>query len=414
MDAMRILFVEDSQLVAKVVKYLFEHSQSTFDVVHCVTLNETRQQLAAGNHFDFALVDLNLPDAPDGEVVGVTLGKDIPTIVLSSSIDNEKRKSLLQQGVVDYVLKETRYAYEYAVKLIGRLHKNNAVTILIAEDSTTYRRQIRRNLENYQYHVVEAADGLEALTILRENDQIKMLITDFEMPNMNGLELIRAVRKEFEDRELRIIGLSANESGALSIKFIKNGANDYLRKPFDYEELHCRVWQNIEQAELLEQIRNAAYHDFLTQLHNRRHLMEKVAIELQKNATTCCVAMMDLDHFKHINDNWGHDCGDYVLKTIGKMLNHYFVRFIPARVGGEEFCVVLEGLLLHQSEQLMQRFCQQVEEATFEFTGQVIPVTISIGLTSKDDDDSLAELMKRADDALYIAKEQGRNQVAVL
>jgi len=411
---MRVLFVEDSHLVAKIVKYLFEHASHAFDVTHCATLAEARQQLDSAAAFDFALVDLHLPDAPGGEVASLTLQHKIPTIVLTGSYDETKRQALLQQGVVDYIIKESRYAYEYAVKLIGRLQQNRSVTVLLAEDSATYRKHIRMQLEAYQYQVIEVADGEAALEQLRLYPDIRLLITDFEMPKMNGLDLVRAARNEFEGRELRIIGLSASEQESLSVKFIKNGANDYLRKPFNYEELHCRVLQNIEQAELIEQVKDAAYRDFLTGLHKRRHLMEQGSEALRKDTTNYCLAMMDLDHFKDINDHWGHNGGDHVLKTIGELLTSDFQRFITARVGGEEFCVLLKGLQLHQAQQLMQSFCQKVQGTEFIFDDEPIPVTLSIGLTSRYQGDSLSMLMRRADEALYFAKEQGRNRVSVL
>ena len=410
---MRILFVEDSQLVTRVISYLFEQANQAFEVVHCATYASAFEAIETSEPFDFCLVDLNLPDATNGEVAELTLEHAIPTIVLSGSYDESRREALLKQGVVDYIIKESRYSYEYAVNLIGRLRLNRQVKVLLAEDSVSYRALIKKQLEAYQYQVIGVTNGVEAMAQLREDDTIRLLITDYEMPKMNGIELVRAVRKEFEDRELRIIGLSASEQDLLSVKFIKNGANDFLRKPFNYEELHCRVLQNVEQAELVEQVKDAAYRDFLTRLHNRRFLMEKLGDTLNNDSSEYCLAIMDLDHFKQINDQWGHDGGDHVLKGVGELLSSHLGRFSPTRIGGEEFCVLLKGLQIDQSRKLMETFCEMVNSREFLFEGEVIPVSISTGLTFRYPEEKLGDVMRRADEALYFAKEQGRNRVVV-
>lgn len=411
---MKVLVVEDSQVVLKIVRHLFNRANLPLQVVFCETLKEAQHCIDQSTDVFAAVVDLNLPDAPNGEIVDLMLAQNIPTIVLSATYDDERREALLAQGVVDYIVKEGRYSYEFTIRLIKRLIKNRYIKVLVADDSAAYRNFLRRQLECHLYQVLEAGDGLQALAQLQEHPDVRLLLTDYEMPNMDGIRLVQGIRQDQEKMDLRIIGLSAADKPALSAQFIKNGANDFLKKPFNYEELHCRVMHNMEQLELIEQVREAAYSDFLTGLPNRRRLLSQADSRFASQEHLC-VAMMDLDHFKRINDTYGHDAGDLVLKVFGQRLQQAFARFDFARMGGEEFCVVLSQLSLDQAEVLMARFCQLIEQTEFVYNSKRIPVTVSIGLAAREGhgEEGFAQLLSRADELLYNAKELGRNQVAI-
>lgn len=407
---MKAIVVEDSQMVSRILKRLFQTSNLPLEPIFCETLLDAQKSIDLYEDIFIALVDLNLPDAPNGEIVDLMLAQEIPTVVLTASYDDNKREALLQQGIVDYIVKESRYSYEFSIQLIDRLLKNQETKILLAEDSSSYRLLIRRQLEKHLYQVIEARDGNEALEQLALHPDIKLLLTDYEMPNMDGVQLIQKIRRVYETADLKIIGLSAADNLSLSSKFIKNGANDFLKKPFNYEELHCRVMQNLKELDLVNKIRDAANRDFLTSLHNRRFLFEQAEISLQNDDQLACLAMMDLDLFKQINDNYGHDAGDMVLKQFGQLLKGSFERFLHARIGGEEFSVLLVGLSIEKAALLMERFCTIINETDFIYNGERLAVTVSIGLVERDQD-TISSLITRADEMLYKAKEAGRNQV---
>lgn len=407
---MKAIVVEDSQLVSRILKRLFQTSNLPIEPIFCETLLDAQKAIDLHEDFFIALVDLNLPDAPNGEIVELMLAQEIPTVVLTASYDDTKREALLQQGIVDYIVKESRYSYEFSIQLIDRLLKNQQTKILLAEDSSSYRLLIRKQLEKHLYQVVEAKDGNEALEQLILHPDIKLLLTDFEMPNMDGVQLIQKIRKAYETADLKIIGLSAADNPSLSSKFIKNGANDFLKKPFNYEELHCRVMQNLKELDLINTIRDAANRDFLTSLHNRRFLFEQAETVLQNTSQLACLAMMDLDFFKQINDNHGHDAGDMVLKQFAQLLKKSFGRFLQARIGGEEFSVLLVGLNIKKASLLMEQFCSIISETDFIYNGERLAVSVSIGLVERDKD-NISSLINRADQMLYKAKEAGRNQV---
>lgn len=413
MKGSAVLVVEDSPMVLKILKHLFE-AKKELDPLFAATLSEADLFISAqDNPYLVAVVDLNLPDAPSGEVVDRVLDANIPCIVLSGSYDEKKREELLNKGVVDYVVKESRYSYEYVIKLIGRLQKNQFIKVLVVDDSKPSRTFIRKTLKQHLYQVLEAEDGIQALAMLEQYPDIQLMISDYNMPNMNGCELVKSIRHKQHNKSLIIIGLSAEGSGALSAKFIKNGANDFLRKPFYHEELHCRLMHNLEEMELLEAVKDAANRDYLTGLYNRRYFFQ-VAEELYGSALIedkkLSLAMLDIDHFKQINDNYGHDVGDYVLTKMAGVLEKKFSRFIVARLGGEEFCIVLNGVDVDKSLQLLNSFRGLVADMKLTPNDKQVSFTISIGVTDKKYS-SLSEMLAAADKCLYRAKEAGRNLV---
>ncbi|WP_313337891.1 GGDEF domain-containing response regulator, partial [Pseudomonas oryzihabitans] len=300
-----ILVIEDSPMVLKILAHLFRQ-QRDFEPVFCATLAEAELMLeTSANLFFAALVDLNLPDAANGESVDLVLRYRLPCIVLSGSYDERRRDDLLTKGVVDYVLKESQYSYEFAFRLLRRLDSNTAVKILIAEDSDATRNYIRHVLTPHRYQLLDACDGNEALRLLQEQPDIDLLVVDHSMPGLSGFELVQMLRQKLRRHDLSIIGLSADEKGSLSAKFIKQGADDFLRKPFCPEELNCRVVSTLERRDLMRALTHAAQYDSLTGLRNRRAFQDQ-AQELFRQAEreghSLSVAMLDLDHFKRIND----------------------------------------------------------------------------------------------------------------
>lgn len=190
------------------------------------------------------------------------------------------------------------------------------------------------------------------------------MVTDYNMGQMDGFELTTKVRLDYSPEQLVIIGVSMESGGELSAKFIKNGANDFLRKPFSNEEFHCRVMQNLELLETIEKLHLAATTDELTGLYNRRHFFDegnKRLTQCRNNEQHVSVALMDLDHFKQINDSYGHQGGDQVLRQVAELCREHFSDCICARVGGEEFAIIFPERDLSESIQYLDQFRQQLE-----------------------------------------------------
>ena len=407
----KVLLVEDSAVVLKVLKHLVAQNANFEPVLASSYETALKQVEIHGDDLFVAVVDLHLPDAEHGEIVDAMLARSIPTVVLTGTYDDELRLSLLNKGVVDYVTKDSRYSYQHVMKVVERLRKNVALKILVAEDSTTSRNFIRTLLEQYRFQVIEAKNGQEALTILEADSSICMLITDHYMPIINGHDLVRMIRRNPRFQDLVIIGLSSEGDSSLTAKFIKSGANDFLKKPFYHEEFHCRVIHNLEAQEMLNTIRDLANLDALTGLYNRRFLMSEGESYYQ-NALAAQrpihVLMLDIDHFKQINDNYGHLVGDKLLEGFSELLRHCFSDSLVARFGGEEFCILNDQSTVEEIAARLSVLNTNLMEQGF--TSEKIKITYSGGVVSEVCE-NLEGAVKVADTRLYLAKNNGRNQV---
>ncbi|NLQ16936.1 response regulator [Marinomonas sp. M1K-6] len=407
MEERKILVVEDSPVVLKVLHHLLSQNP-IFVPVLCACYEDAEKKLKeAGNTHFAAIVDLNLPDAENGEIVDLILSYQIPCVVLTGNFDDRLRLSLLNKGVLDYITKDSRYSFNHAIKVVERLSKNQGLKVLVAEDSVVSRQFIKLLLEQYCFTVIEAENGQEALAKLEADTDIRMLIADYNMPLVNGYDLVRMLRYNARFQDLVILGLSAEGDSALSAKFIKAGANDFLKKPFHHEEFHCRVVHSLEAQEMLETIRDLANIDPLTKLKNRRCLFSEGETFFRHAKGNAALAMLDLDNFKQINDTYGHIVGDSLLEALGQVIRDAFPGMLAYRFGGEEFCVLAEVSGPHMLE-VVNDFLDGLRRK--EFTEAKIALTCSVGLCSQSAD-SLEASIREADRNLYEAKRLGRDRV---
>lgn len=251
--------------------------------------------------------------------------------------------------------------------------------------------------------------------MLSANPDISLVIADYHMPVMNGLELTHEIRKEYSKSELCILAISSNNDEEINALFLKQGANDYINKPFSKEEFSCRINNSVEALENIQLITNHANRDFLTGLYNRRYFfenMQEYIDDTKESGEKYAVAMIDIDFFKKVNDTYGHDIGDNIIISLSEILRtNTSYRDIVARFGGEEFCVVLKNINQYSATDIFERLRQEVESFTFTTAkDEHIKFTISIGV-SMSNDETLDETLNQADMMLYNAKNSGRNQV---
>ena len=406
----KILIVEDTPAMARVQKHIALKAGYEVDIAE--SLAQTKELISKNSYF-CAVVDFILPDAPSGEAVPCTINADIPTIVMTGNIDKKTRDTVEKYPIIDYIIKENKQAYQYLEKQLQRLPRNENVKVLVVDDSKSTRRYICSLLVRHKYQIIEAQDGQEALNLLEASPDISVIITDNEMPNMNGDELCSEIRRLYSNDEKAIIGISGSDSVGLSSLFLKNGANDYLHKPFNSEEFYCRLSQNVDMLDLIATIRRQANTDYLTNLPNRRYFFEEAEKSLKQIKHTKgdgALAMLDIDHFKSINDTYGHDVGDEVLKGLSICFSKYFKKHLVARLGGEEFAVYFIDVDKQEALKRLEGFRYFIEMNSQEFSKAKIKFTISIGFANGPVY-QIDELLKQADLKLYDAKESGRNKV---
>ena len=411
----KILVAEDSRTLAALIKKKLE-ADLGLHVDTASSLASVRDLLDDRHVEDYfmAVLDLCLPDAPNGEVVDYVSDRNIPSVVLTGTFNEDLRDQLFSKNIIDYFWKEGGRDLELVTQAVHRVRRNQNSKVLVVDDSRFSRQYISKLLRRQRYQVVEAVDGEEAFKVMEEQPDIKLVITDYNMPKMDGYELIGALRQKRGKDTLGIIGISASEENYLTAKFIKLGANDFINKPFGVEEFYCRVNQNMEIIELMQRIKEASNTDYLTKLFNRRYFFEvgRRAYERHKRGgESMALAMFDIDFFKNVNDTYGHDAGDQVLTRIASLLaRHFRPSDTLARFGGEEFCALMAPIQRGDAVNKLESIRALVEQTPIEFGHHQIRVTISIGLAF-DCGDALERMISSADERLYQAKKKGRNQI---
>ena len=412
-----ILLVEDHVSTAKLIAANLMHDLScTVQLAH--TLAAARQILnQPENGITVVIADLNLPDGMHLEIINAIKPFGKPIIALTAEYSDALREMILKSGVVDYVLKNFPAAFQYLIDLIGRIERNAHTKVLVVDDSAASRHLLRLYLSLQGLQVLTAHNGMSAMVLLNQHADIRLMLTDYEMPTMDGVSLVVEVRKTIKKDQMAIIGISASQEGQLSVRFLKNGANDFINKPFVYEEVLCRVSQNLEMLDMMQTCKNIAIRDFLTGLYNRRHFFEEGA-KLLKNAAQkgwpVAVTMIDIDHFKRVNDTFGHDWGDIALKQTASNLDAHFAGNLCCRLGGEEFAVLFINQEANAVLGLLEQFRQsQQDKPVLHQDGTLIAVNVSLGLEARQGPAApfdLHDLIKEADLKLYRAKQNGRNQ----
>ena len=407
----KVLVLEDSVASMRVLKRVI--GKANLQAVSAHSLAEAKHIFSSSipEQYLCAIVDYTLPDAPDGEAIDFALDSFLPVIVITGRLDQDIREKVLAKEVIDYIPKENAQIYEYLSRLLSRLEKNKHISVLVVDDSRLSRNNMTSLLRRHNFICHEAASAEEGLDLIRKHQEIKLVLTDENMPDMTGVELVANIRRTFSKDELAVIGVSSDISSALSARFIKTGANDYLTKPYCHEEFFCRVMQNVEHIEHIDAIKRAANSDYLTGLPNRRHFFNKVETLLKHNLRHKTLALIDLDHFKSVNDTYGHDAGDEVLKDVAKVMVKHFAEYCVARFGGEEFCVFMPEVNLQDAVSRLNEFRQAMADRTIQFKEHQIRCTLSIGVTDQFVD-KIESMLSVADQNLYAAKQRGRNCVS--
>lgn len=412
----KVLVVDDSQAITGAVS---EYITALVDVEVVCThdLAQTREQLERnGDQFFVAVADLALPDAPNGEVADFLVDQGIPVIVLTGNMSDSLRDQMMARDIIDYVVKRNLGEVEYVAQLVRRIYRNRDIKVLVVDDSRSLRGYLENLLRMQCFQTLGAANGEEALAMLNDYPDIGLVIVDYNMPIMDGADLITCIRESFSRGELPIIGLSTHATGPISAKLLKAGANDFIARPFLNEEFLCRVTQTIELVENLRAMREAASHDFLTDLYNRRYFFEfadKLLRNAKRSQTPVGAAMLDIDHFKRINDRYGHATGDLVIRRIAQVLKDELRDAdVIARFGGEEFCVIGTQLDNDTAQNLFERLRRKIADTRLSYEGEDIQVTVSIGVCV-DTQASLDDMIRKADAALYCSKESGRNRLTL-
>jgi diguanylate cyclase (GGDEF)-like protein len=289
------------------------------------------------------------------------------------------------------------------------------VKILVAENDQGTRIKLHALLRERGYDVIAATDGADAWRLLRRDDAPSLAIIDCDLPGVDGIELCRRVREWHNDHYIYIVIRTARSGTPEMVAGMHAGADDYIEKRCAFDELHARLRSGERILKLQEQLRIEATQDVLTGTLNRRairNVLEKEIARAGRHATPMGILLLDVDHFKKVNDSYGHTVGDVVLTQTAK---HVSAPLRPydalGRYGGEEFLVVLPQCDLGRTVEIAERVRMSVKAPIDTSVGK-IAVTVSIGAAAIDNNTvSIDELLQNADRALYGAKGLGRDRV---
>jgi two-component system cell cycle response regulator len=297
---------------------------------------------------------------------------------------------------------------------------------LIAEDDPIFRRILESWFKKWDYDVTAVDNGLAAWEILQKEDAPQLAILDWMMPGMDGIELCRRIRSRDKGVYRYVLLLTAKDDKQDMIAGLEAGADDYLTKPFDVDELRARVRAGKRildlQAALIhahDDLQFAAAHDPLTALWNRGAILDLLKREVQRRQRTedpLSLIMADVDYFKRINDTHGHMIGDAVLREVTRRLAAGVRNYdAVGRYGGEEFLIILPGCSAPDLVVSAERLRHSIADHPIETSAGQLPVTLSLGLASAErgEQETLdcETFLRAADEALYAAKAGGRNRV---
>jgi two-component system, cell cycle response regulator len=300
------------------------------------------------------------------------------------------------------------------------------MNVLVVEDDPVHCKMVASLLERWGYPVRTAHDGYEAIAVLEEKTGIQLAIVDWMMPRLDGIELCREIRRRFNEPYLYVVLLTSRDQRDDIVTGFDAGADDYLIKPVHHSELSARLRAAKRILDLQEKLlaaqetlRVQAMHDALTGIWNRGAVFEALGRELdraRRQRSPLAVIMVDLDHFKQVNDSHGHLVGDQVLREAAQRIKAAVRSYDGVgRYGGEEFLLVAPGFDAEQALAFAERLRLRFADSPMVTSGPTLPVTMSLGVVAVTGGQAPAaeKILAAADDALYRAKSEGRNRAVL-
>ncbi len=413
-----VLLVDENHLVLDLLENKIKKVLDV-RVLKARTYKEAANYISEEEIIHIAILDLNLQDAKDGQIVDYAISEDIPSVILTDMMDEKLQKIILQKDIIDYVFKTDLNSMEYTVNIVNRTLNNYDVNILVVDDSRFQLSVIKKILTKMKINVTTAHNGKEALDIIKnqkEEHNFSLVLTDYEMPVMNGLELTVNIRGMYKKDQLSILVMSANEDLDTATKFIKIGANDFISKPFTQTEFITRVNSNLDLLDLFEKTKDLATKDYLTCSYNRRFFFdsgESIANKVKRKKGCMAVAIVDIDDFQDINDQYGYDIGDCVIQDVSRIINNNLRSSdLVSRFKDDEFAILLEDISIENTKTLFNKIKTSLVGHTLKVADLVITFHISIGIFYGQDE-NLDIMIKKAKLSLENAKKNGKKQILI-
>jgi len=411
-----ILVVDDSKTISMGLKHTIEQ-QLGLNVVTAASMKECADVLLQyKGKFSLALLDYGLPDAQNGEVVTFVNKFKIPSLLLTGTKLPKDNDVFKNANLIDYIIKNGSYAIDYSVGVVKRFILNSDVEVLVVDDSKTFAAKMQALCIKYNLKTIVNYSAKEALETVVQRPNIKLILVDYMMPEMDGLEFTMALRKKFKKDEIALIALSGMSEKEVVSSFLKYGANDFLYKDFSNEEFFARVNGNLEVLELFHATQDKAKKDYLTGAFNKTYFLnagEEIYESSKRNRDLLSVILLEIDDFQNLNESYGHEAGDEAVKELSRILLENINKdSIVARLSVDQFGVLLKNRPYAEIHQTFQEIIQIIEDNEFTKEEFTLKYTVSVG-ANIDFADDFEEMIDLADEALALAQHNGKSNIRI-
>jgi len=411
----RILLVEDTRFYSIAIRDRLE-SRFGANVAHCQSYDGLINLFSQPScEFDLAILDLCLADAPDGEALDYVLSRGVPCIVFSGISSERKRQEILAKNVLDYVPKCFARSIDSLLGIVEGFFSTSHATIMVL-DPRGAGSKVLPYIDADGHPFVVSVDVIEALRVLDRSEGIQLVMLNAEPNSIDCAKFIEAINDRFGADRLRVIGFNHVAGSDDVSRFLGAGGDDFVHLPISQIDLAGRIDHMLALHGHIQALRRMASRDYLTDLLNRRYFYDrgpKLVDSGLRQGQPLCMALLDIDHFKRLNDTYGHEIGDHVLKAVANKLLQTVARtpHVAARLGGEEFGILLVGLDIEQSFAFCDLLREDIAKVRVVVEDEEISVTVSMGLAAITANETFDNYLNAADQYLYLAKHSGRNQV---
>ncbi len=410
-----VLLVEDSRMFSTALKYRLE-KELGLQVTHCPSMAAVRTIFQTeAPEFALAVLDLNLPDAPNCEALDYVISKGIAPLVFTGSFSDATRDQILAKNVLDYVVKDSPAAMQQLVLAVDRILTSGKTRVLVVDSDPDSLQKHVGLIAKQRFQITAVESGAAALDALDANSGIDMVVCDLDLADMDGFALLEEIRKRHGDDTVRVVGLSTATDRMVAARFLRAGGDEYIQKPFLEEEFNSRIFHVAAIQKRVQSLHRIAARDYLTDIYNRRYFFEagpRLVDQAVRRGEPMSIAILDIDHFKRLNDTYGHEVGDVVLKAVARRLKHRLNdRHLLARLGGEEFGIIFHGLSLEAALDCCEHLRRELAAQPIIADGEALTITVSAGLAVIAERETFDNYLNAADQFLYMAKHAGRNRV---
>ncbi|HEF2146409.1 TPA: diguanylate cyclase [Campylobacter coli] len=409
----KILLIDDNKMLGKL---LAKKIQTTLNCEVDIVFSLAETKALPDDEYFLTFADLCLPDAPNGEVVDYVLTKNWSVIVLTASNDKATKDKFMDKDILDYIFKESDTCIDQIIDSIVKLERYAKTKVILALSKLPERNEIKKILTQRKFNVLAAAHGEEAMSYLNDNNDVKLIIADANMPVISGSELLSEVRTRFGDHDLGVIILG-DKDDALESSLLINGANEYLIKPLNKESFNCRLDRCLNYMANMQFLSIYNNLDPISGVKNSNALLncvEDYLNEISGKEEEFAFAFLDIDNLRNLNEEYGHEVGDKIVKICAdEASNEVKGRDIVGRYSPEKICIVLKNVSQERAIKILSRIRVNIKKAGILVNLDEVFFTASIGVVFAKSGDQFETLINKASEALSQAKANGKDRVEV-